>query len=210
VSFDDRLACQMVATCAGSDVGAVELHVDDAVLAERGAPIRTLEHLDAFMLELPAVSETLATALLQACHDGASDPVARAFFGNIVRDEVHHARLGWYYLAWRATQWTDAERQHIADRAGEIVVEVARRFRHGRDAPRELAEQTRALGVLDTPRQQEALRRVMEDEIVPGLDALGLGASHAWKARGVLVQQRGRAASHSGGSSLSPVGAPSE
>jgi hypothetical protein len=24
---------------------------------------------------------------------------------------------------------------------------------------------------------------VMEDEIVPALDALGLGASHAWRAR---------------------------
>ena len=33
------------------------------------------------------------------------------------------------------------------------------------------------------PRRRRAVRAVMEDEIVPALDALGLGASHAWRAR---------------------------
>jgi hypothetical protein len=176
-------ACRMAALCAGTDLSSLDLDVDDAVLTARCAPIRNLEDLDVFMLELPAVSETLATALLDACREGATDPVARAFFANIVRDEVHHARLGWYYLAWRAAQWSDAERQRLADRAGEIVMEVDRRFQRGRDAPPDIAGQARRLGVLDTTRQREVIQRVMEEEIVPGLDALGLGASYAWNAR---------------------------
>jgi hypothetical protein len=32
------------------------------------------------------------------------------------------------------------------------------------------------------------VRRIMEDEIVPALDAVGLGASHAWR-----VRRRGKA-----------------
>ena len=176
-------ACRMAALCAGVDVSRVELDVDEAVLHRRCAPRPRMEELDAFMLELPAVSETLATALLDACRHGATDPLARAFFGNIVRDEVHHARLGWYYLAWRAPQWTSAEKKRLSNLAAQLVVEIGQRFQTGRDAPAAVAAQACALGVLDTPRQREALEDVMEHEIVPGLDALGLGASRAWRAR---------------------------
>lgn len=185
-------ACRMASLCANKEISSITLDVNDAVLAERCAPIRRMEDLDLFMLELPAVSETLATALLEECRAEATDPVAHAFYSNIVRDEVHHARLGWYYLAWRAPQWSEVERQRVADRAGEIVLKVAGRFKHGRDAPAGLETQACALGVLDTPRQQEALERVMNEEIVPGLDALGLGASHAWAARSRLARNRPR------------------
>jgi hypothetical protein len=41
----------------------------------------------------------------------------------------------------------------------------------------------RALGVLESKGQRETVKDVMENEIVPGLDAIGLGASHAWRVR---------------------------
>lgn len=176
-------ACQMAALCAGRDVARVELDVDEDVLHRRTAPLRDMEALDVFMIELPAISETLAAALLDACRVGATDPVARAFFGNIVRDEVHHARLGWYYLAWRAPQWSSAERCRLSAVAASLVLEVAQRFQRGRDAPPGLESHARALGVLDTPHQRAALEAVMDDEIVPGLDAVGLRASRAWRTR---------------------------
>jgi hypothetical protein len=107
----------------------------------------------------------------------------RTLFASVVSDEVHHARLGWYYFAWRAPQWTRAERQRVADRAGQVVVGVERRFWRGRDAPAVARKGARDLGVLESEGQREAIRSVMEDEIVPGLDALGLGSSHAWRIR---------------------------
>jgi hypothetical protein len=142
-----------------------------------------LEELDRFIIEVPAIGETLACSLLSACQERATEPVLHAIYSAIVSDEVHHARLGWYYLAWRAPQWTHAERQRAADRAGEIVMDVERRFWNGRDAPKKYERATRALGVLESAGQRAAVRRVMEDEIVPALDALGLGASHAWRVR---------------------------
>lgn len=141
------------------------------------------ERLDFVIADIAAVSETLAAALLNACLERATDPVAHAVFASIVSDEVHHARLGWYYLAWRAPQWTLAEKQRVADRLGEHIVTIEERFWHGRDAPAGSKKGARALGVLESEGQRAAVKRVMEDEIVPALDALGLGASHAWRIR---------------------------
>ena len=140
-----------------------------------------METLDRMMIEIPAIGEGLACALLAASRERASDVVARPLYDSILADEVHHTRLGWYYLAWRAPQWTTAERQRIADRAGEAVVEVEKRFWWGRDAPAGSRKAARALGVLESEGQREVIRRIMEEEIVPALDELGLGASHAWE-----------------------------
>jgi hypothetical protein len=142
-----------------------------------------MEDLDFVLMEVSAIGETLAAALLTACQRRATDPVAHALFTSIIGDEVHHARLGWYYFAWRAPQWTHAERQRLADRVGDLLVTVEPRFWMGRDAPLGARKAARALGVLDTAGQRVVVRQIMEDEIVPALDALGLGASHAWKVR---------------------------
>ncbi len=176
-------ATRMTSLLSGTDHPATTLDVDQAILALRCAKPVTLEDLDIFMLELPAITETIATAMLDECRTTATDPVVRAFYANIVRDEVNHARLGWYYLAWRAPHWTQAERQRLADRCGEIVVQIEHRFWRGRDAPRAHREDVRALGVLDTPAQSTTIRQLMEGEMLPALDQLGFGASHAWKVR---------------------------
>jgi len=163
--------------------GDVEVQFDRAALSTRGGEAMSLEALDYAIVEVSAIGETLSCALLNACKERATDPALRAVYASIVADEVHHARLGWYYLTWRAPQWTRAERQRVADRAGAMVMEVETRFWRGRDAPAAVRDAARSLGVLESAGQRRAVRSVMEDEIVPGLDALGLGASHAWHAR---------------------------
>jgi hypothetical protein len=174
------LALRMAAALTEEDVHQPPIDAERHVYL--AAPM-SIEDLDYAMLEMPAIGETLACALLSASRDGAKDPVARAVFSSLLRDEVHHARLGWYYLAWRSEHWTAAERQRVSDRAGNFVAQVETMFAHGRDAPRGSRQAARALGVLDTPIQRAAIRAVMEHEIVPGLDGLGLGASHAWQVR---------------------------
>jgi hypothetical protein len=174
------LALRMAGLLAGHDV---EIEVDREALDAPVTKATDRESLDVLMVHLPAISETLAYALLSACRDRARDPTVKAVYKTIVADEVHHARLGWYYLAWRAPQWTQAERQRVADRCGGLIADTEHRFWRGRDAPASASEAARALGVLESEGQREAVRQVMEDEIVPGLDAIGLGASHAWRAR---------------------------
>ena len=170
--------CRMAALCGSREV----------VLTLTGARTSSQlpsdpEHLDRTLVHVSAIGETLAAALLAACRDRATDPVARALFTSIVGDEVHHARLGWYYCAWRGPQWTYRERKRLADSVGELLLGVEQRFWTGRDAPPRARKGARALGVLDSVSQRAVIRHIMEDEIVPALDALGLGASHAWRAR---------------------------
>jgi hypothetical protein len=150
---------------------------------ERWGAALDLLTLDRMILDIVAVGEALACALISASRGRATDPVAKALFTSILADEVHHTRLGWYYLGWRAPRWSAAERQSAADRAGEVVMQVERRFWWGRDAPPGSRKAARALGVLESEGQRRVIQQIMEDEIVPALDRLGLGASHAWKAR---------------------------
>ena len=63
------------------------------------------------------------------------------------------------------------------------VVGIERRYWRGRDAPASAAAAARALGVLESEGQRRIVREMMEEEVVPALDALGLGGSHAWRLR---------------------------
>lgn len=176
-----ELAVRVAAALAGRAPEEVALALDRGAVT---APeLDDLESLDAFMVDVAAVHETLAAALLTACQRRATDPLLHGFFRTLVSDEIHHARLGWYYLAWRSPSWDRAARQRVADRAGAVVADIERRFWRGRDAPRGSRRAAQALGVLDSVAQREVIRQVMVDEIVPGLDALGLGATHAWRKR---------------------------
>jgi hypothetical protein len=174
------LALRMAQLLANRDV---MVEFDPAAAARQSKQALDQEGLDLAIVQTAAIGETLACALLDQCRRRASDPTIRALLSCLVGDEVHHARLGWYYLAWRAPQWSRAERQRVADHAGALVMDVECRFWRGRDAPEGAQDAARALGVLESDGQRRAVRAVMEDEIVPALDALGLGASHAWRAR---------------------------
>jgi len=165
---------------AGADA---KIEFDAGALRKRWEKPMGIEELDFSMIEVSAIGETLSCSLLSACRERAKDPMLHALFAGIVSDEVHHARLGWYYFAWRAPQWTQAERQRVANRVGDVIVGIERRFWRGRDAPPTARKAARDLGVLESEGQREAVRSVMEDEIIPALDALGLGSSHAWRIR---------------------------
>ena len=171
---------RMASLCQGSEVTVT---VPSAALASDIRASLSIEELDFLMLKYAAVGETLAAALLTECRRRASDPVLRALFTSIVSDEVHHARLGWYYAKYRADQWSIEERQQLASRVAAFVIGIEREFSRGRDAPEHASDAARALGVLDTVAQREVIADVMNSEIVPALDALGLSGSKAWAQR---------------------------
>jgi hypothetical protein len=159
------------------------LSIDRAALAD-AAPVLPVEaEADFLVAKYAAVGETLAAALLRACRERATDPVARAHFSSILGDEVHHAHFGWYYLTWRAPLWSERERRAVGERLGEFVADIEWALWFGRDAPESARAAADALGVLDSDSQRAVVKEVMETEIVPGLDALGLGASAAWRER---------------------------
>lgn len=171
---------RMAGLCRGSEV---TVEVPSAALESdipRSLPIAELDFL---MLKYAAVGETLAAALLTECRRRASDPLLRTLFTSIVSDEVHHARLGWYYVKHRAERWSPELRRELSDRVTPFVIGIEREFSQGRDAPAHASDAARALGVLDSTTQRRAIADVMNSEIVPALDAIGLSGSRAWAQR---------------------------
>jgi hypothetical protein len=166
--------------CSGTQLS---LPVHRQEVADLGRGLLDVLALDSFVLKYSAVGETLAAALLHACAERATEPVSKAVYGTLAGDEVHHARLGWYYLSWRAPQWSQADRQRLADDIGPFVMNLEHLFWMGRDAPEQASDDARALGVLDSKDQRAAILAIVNDELLPGLDAFGLGASLAWQAR---------------------------
>src|SRR3984957_6626194 len=152
-----------------------------------------LETLDRMMIEIPAIGEGLACALLAASRERASDVVARPLYDLILADEVHHTRLGWYYLAWRAPQWTAAERQRAADRAGGAIIEVEERVWWGGEGPaggggtppagraRRSSRSRSASGGVGTPRPGAARRRA--PSACSRARASDRSSSRSWKKR---------------------------
>jgi hypothetical protein len=171
---------RMAELCAGRPVSvSVELEALAASIPEA----TNLANVDFLVFKYAAIGETLAAALLAECRRRATDPVVKALYGSLVADEVHHARLGWYYAAHRAPLFTLPERQVLADRVADFVMLIEEEFWLGRDAPAEARGAARALGVLDSETQRRVIAEVVEGEILGALDEIGLGTSHAWRAR---------------------------
>ena len=171
---------RMASLCQGSEV---TVEVPSAALASDIPHSLSIAELDFLMLKYAAVGETLAAALLTECRRRASDSVLRALFTSIVSDEVHHARLGWYYAKYRAERWSPEVRRELSERVASFVVGIEVEFSQGRDAPAHASEAARSLGVLDSTTQREVIADVMNSEIVPALDAIGLSGSLAWAQR---------------------------
>lgn len=180
-------ALRLAAVIADCEPSEIPIRIEQEKLRALSARKWDFAGVDSMMVAVPAIMETISAGLLAARRDQARDPLVRTVLSSILADEIHHARLGWYYLMWRAPQWSREERQQVADRAGSLVAGMEVAFWRGREAPRGCRQAARALGVLDSRAQRAAVCSVMEQEIVPGLDALGLGASHAWRSR-----QRGK------------------
>jgi hypothetical protein len=154
----------------------------------------SLRELDVQVAVLPAYLETVAVALLSEARRRATDPMMKAVYAAVLADEIHHARLGWYYLAWRAPRWSREDRQYLADAIAPRIAQRGAQISDGRDAPTGCVRALRALGVMDAATQADVVRRVMETEVVPAFDALGLGASHAWKHSPLVARKRTRTA----------------
>ncbi|HTQ02451.1 MAG TPA: ferritin-like domain-containing protein [Polyangiaceae bacterium] len=171
---------RMAELCTG---GPVSVRIEHEALRASVPAATNLANVDFLVFKYAAIGETLAAALLTECRRRATDPVTRALFGSLAADEVHHARLGWYYAAYRAPLFTLAERQELADRVAEFVMGIEEEFWFGRDAPRSARGAAKALGVLDSVTQRRVIADVVEGEILGALDEVGLGTSLAWRAR---------------------------
>ncbi len=184
-----EIALRAAERLSGWARGAIPMPVDGRRPQKTRDVRGTMRELDASVATLPALLETIAASLLSEARRRATDPMMKAVYGSVLADEIHHARLGWYYLAWRAPQWSREDRQYLADAIAPRIAARAAQISDGRPAPAGNVRALRALGVMDAASQAEVVKRAMETEIVPAFDALGLGASHAWKHSPLVAKE---------------------
>ena len=185
-----EIAVRAAEKLTGFPASRVPLPVETRRPKKTGDVRCSLRELDVQVATLPALLETLAVGLLSEARRRASDPMMKAVYGAVLADEIHHARLGWYYLAWRAPQWSIEDRQHLADAIAPRIASRAAMISDGRTPPRGMARAVAKLGVMDADTQAAIVKRVMETEVVPGFDALGLGMSHAWKRSPLVTSSK--------------------
>jgi hypothetical protein len=125
------------------------------------------------------LNEGVAAAYLGACLDEAESGSARSAVQALLEDEIHHARLGWTFLASANTN----DRALVAAALPELMLEVARLWLHAADYPERLP---RGHGCLSLEHVHRVFAEAMNDLILPGFDHAGILTAHA---RAALAKQ---------------------
>ncbi len=81
-------------------VGGKQLTGVDRVIEYAPASWAEPQRLTYEVVAQSCVAETQSTASLVTLLEGAESPELKAVLHELARDEVHHSRLGWAYLAW--------------------------------------------------------------------------------------------------------------
>jgi hypothetical protein len=144
------------------------------------------------ILSVCCLSETVAVALIRAEHAELQGTPLGTVLGQILADEVQHARFGWHYLANVAPGLTAQDRQELGE---WLAVALAHLWEHELAhlpyaSGRSVAAQ--AVGICDGVAARKLLRDAIEQVIVPGLERQGLAGERAW-GRVVARSQHGPA-----------------
>ncbi|MBR58212.1 MAG: hypothetical protein CMH54_09345 [Myxococcales bacterium] len=141
-----------------------------------------LEGLLRNIISISCLSETVAVSLIGAEHEDVGPPEMRETLGQILAEEVQHARFGW--MVMRET--SDRIPPDMKERLGDYLVGA---FKHLRD--HELAalpndhtpsDEASKVGVCDGNDARALFFDTVEQVIIPGLEEHGLPAGDAWKA----------------------------
>ncbi len=144
--------------------------------------VEPLEALLRNIISISCLSETVAVALISAERDSVGPPVLRRVLGEILADEVRHARFGWQLLEERAPRLTSAQKRRL----GEYLVSA---FAHLREhelshlpARPSVSEAAEAVGVCDGHEARQLFADTVREVIIPGLEDHGIPAMAAWEA----------------------------
>lgn len=143
------------------------------------------------VLTVCCFGETLSVPMLEALHVVATDEVPARVAQIIGADEGYHASFGWEALSWMLPRLDEAGRARL-ERA--LPASMAH-FEYVVGASPKMLERLAGgtleigagegpnLGTLEPDEYGAIFYHTMEQEILPGLDALGLDGRGAWAAR---------------------------
>lgn len=139
------------------------------------------EALTRNLLSVCCLSETVACALITAEREEMQPGPLHDLLGEILADEVGHARLGWRWLAAQAERLADPD---LRARLGDyLVVAFAHLETHELANLQPGATVDPVYGVCDASEARSLFYETVRTVIVPRLEAHGLPAGRAWAQR---------------------------
>jgi hypothetical protein len=143
------------------------------------AAARTLYHV----VEMCCLSETITGVYFTEMLARATDPVAREAVESLLEDEIDHGRVGWAYLAERASERSLGD---LGKALPDMLTRTLRGVLGGKVASADTAK-LEACAHLGPRAAADVYRRAVRDVILPGFETLGveLGPAHA------LLRERG-------------------
>jgi hypothetical protein len=184
--------CARVAEMLGARADRVEVRPVEARL--NAFPDKRQRLLALLLVEV-AIGETLSCSFFRAAAARSVEPLTRFALSAILRDEARHARLGWQALAVLRPSLSEAETQFLVDelhrQLGPIEQSMAVPSLRRLESETSFDAGLEALGVLSPGIRVEAFYRAMEVQVLPALDALGLGGRDVWRSRYTAPSGRG-------------------
>lgn len=170
--------------CAHVELGA------RAAMALGGAAPRTVDFADAVaappshltpmqwanerVLRVSCVAEVLAEAAASRTYQACTEPLPRALYTSILRDEVYHKQLGALYIEWAYEAWDDAERARL----GRVLADELSHYRtlwsRARPTPVGPTVPRHRLGFLERDELAHVALQAALHDVVQPLAAIGL------------------------------------
>jgi hypothetical protein len=110
-----EICAQLASAYHGTPIDFTVAPAPRVRLPDYGEGLRMRAALHA--VNLCCISETIASAFVEACLDECAGDALREIHGRHLADEIRHARIGWAHVA----TLTPAERSRIADRLPELL-----------------------------------------------------------------------------------------
>lgn len=173
VELASRLAMQLG--------GAVPRAFDPTRLAPRLAPDLTpLQRANELALRIGCIGEPFASGTAMPMMQATTQPVVRAVYESILRDEARHCRFGSLYFEWAEDKLDTQERERLAQVALRTLRQYASLWQRPLPRPEGRAlsgvteAEARELGWLPFELYVPLAIATVRDEILPALRALEL------------------------------------
>ncbi len=159
--------------------GAAVKTFEPSELAPRLPPgLTPRQRANELAVRIGCVAETFASETAVPMMRETTHPVVRAVYQTILRDEARHRRFGSLYFEWAEPALDDAERARLGRVAVHALSAYAPLWRGAAnlaEAPAKFSpEEIHELGWIEPGRYVPLAKRAVTDEIVPGLEALGI------------------------------------
>jgi hypothetical protein len=162
--------------------GGAPVEIDMVEIFPRPDPTLTpLQTANELVMRISTISEAFSGGTAVGSRNVAAHPLTRAIYDKILADEAHHRRLGVLYFDWAGELLDNAERARLTTVAAKTIEGLAPFWRRrvspvkdGKTAEGWRLEQIHELGWLESLRLTALAREVVERDILPSLDALGI------------------------------------